>query len=108
FAVVASEVKTLAGRTAKATEEIAEQIADIQVVTKDSIAAIKDIGSIIQRVAEIATVITSSVEEQHAATNEIAYNVQEAAQGTDNVAERVKNLEVNASETGAAAEWVFS
>jgi methyl-accepting chemotaxis protein len=108
FAVVASEVKTLAGQTAKATEEIAAQIADIQDVTKDSIAAIKDIVSIIERVAEIATSITSAVEEQHAATREIAYNVREAAQGTDNVTAKIKNLEIDASETGTAANWVFS
>jgi methyl-accepting chemotaxis protein len=108
FAVVASEVKTLAGQTAKATEEIVAQIADIQNVTKDSIAAIKDIGSIIERVAGIATAITSAVEEQHAATREIAFNVQEAAQGTDNVTEKIRNLEIDASETGTAANRVFS
>ena len=108
FAVVASEVKTLAGQTAKATEEIAAQIADIQSVTKNSIDAIKDIGSIIERVAGIAMTITAAVEEQHAATREIAYNVQQAAQGTDNVTEKIKNLEADASETGTAANWVFS
>ena len=108
FAVVASEVKSLAGQTAKATEEIAAQIADIQSVTKDSIVAIKDIVSVVERVAEIATVITSAVEEQHAATREIAYNVEEAAQGTDNVTEKIKKLEADASETGTAANWVLS
>ena len=108
FAVVASEVKALASQTAKATEEIAAQIADIQVVTRDSVTAIKDIGSIIQRVSEIATTITSAVEEQHAATREIAHNVQEAAQGTDNVTVKIKNLEADASQTGVAASQVFS
>ena len=108
FAVVASEVRSLAGQTAKATEEITAQIADIQSVTKDSIAAIQNIVSVIERVAGIATVITSAVEEQHAATREIAYNVQEAARGTDNVTEKIKNLEIDASETGTAANWVFS
>src|SRR5207248_3247195 len=106
-AVVASEVKTLAGQTATATEETAAQIADIQSVAKDSIAAIKDIVSVIARVAGIATAITSAVEEQHAATREIAYNVQEAAQGTDNVTEKIRNLEADASETGIAASQVF-
>ena len=63
---------------------------------------------IIERVAGIATTITSAVEEQHAATREIAYNVQEAAQGTDNVTEKIRNLEIDASETGTAANQVFS
>jgi methyl-accepting chemotaxis protein len=108
FAVVASEVKHLASQTAKATEEIAGQIADIQAVTKDSVSAIKEIGSIIHRVAEIATAITAAVEEQHSATREIAVNVQEAAQGTDSVTAKIKNLEIDASATGSAANQVFS
>ena len=60
------------------------------------------------RVARSRRLITSAVEEQHAATREIAYNVQEAAQGTDNVTAKIKNLEADASETGAAASQVFS
>ena len=108
FAVVASEVKHLASQTAKATEEIAGQIADIQAVTKDSVLAIKEIGAIINRVAEIATTITAAVEEQHVATREIAINVQEAAQGTDSVTAKIKNLEIDASATGSAANQVFS
>ena len=105
---MASEVKKLASQTAKATEEIAGQIADIQQVTKDSVAAIKEISSIIQRVSEIATAITSAVAEQHAATRAIAVNVQEAAQGTDSVTARIRSLEVDARATGAAANQVFS
>jgi methyl-accepting chemotaxis protein len=108
FAIVASEVKHLASQTAKATEEIAGQIADIQAVTKDSVSAIKGIGSIIHRVSQIAITITSAVAEQHVSTREIAMNVQEAAQGTDSVTAKIKNLEVDASATGAAANQVFS
>jgi methyl-accepting chemotaxis protein len=108
FAVVAAEVKTLANQTAKATEEIAGQIADIQLVTKDSVAAIKEIGAIIHRVAEIASLITSAVAEQHAATREIAVNVQEAAYGTDSVSAKVQTLELDAKATGAAANQVFA
>ena len=91
-----------------ATEEIAGQIADIQAVTKDSVSAIKEIGSIIHRVSQIATAITSAVEEQHVSTREIAINVQEAAQGTDSVTAKIKNLELDASATGTAANQVFS
>jgi methyl-accepting chemotaxis protein len=108
FAVVASEVKHLASQTAKATDEIAGEIADIQAVTKDSVSAIKEIGSIIHRVSQIATAITAAVEEQHAATQAIAVNTQEAAQGTDSVTAKIKTLEVDASATGAAANQVFS
>jgi len=108
FEVVASEIKTLAGQTAKATEEIAAEITDLQVVTKDSIVAIKDIGSIIGRVAEIAAVIGSAVEEQNIATREIASNVLQAAQGSDNVTEQIRSLELDASTTGTAAGEVFS
>lgn len=108
FAVVASEVKHLASQTANATEEIARQIGDIQAVTKDSVSAIKEIVAIIHRVSEIATAITSAVEEQYAATREIAVNVQEAAQGTDSVTTKIKNLEADASATGAAANQVLS
>ena len=106
--MVASEIKTLAGQTAKATEEIAAQITDLQAVTGDSIAAIKDIGSIIGRVAEIAAAIRSAVEEQNAATREIAASVRQAAQGSDNVTGRIRSLELDASATGTAAGEVFS
>jgi methyl-accepting chemotaxis protein len=108
FAVVASEVKMLASQTAKATEEIAGQIADIQQVTKDSMHAIKEIGAIIHRVAEIASTITAAVTEQHAATREIALNVQEAAQGTDSVTAKIKTLEGDARATGEAANRVLA
>ena len=78
FAVVASEVKSLASQTAKATEEIASQIKSIQAATGDSVEAIKAIGDTIGRINEIATTIASAVEEQGAATQEIARNVQQA------------------------------
>ena len=67
FAVVASEVKSLASQTAKATEDISEQIADIQKVAGDAIDAIKGIGSIIGEVNEVATAIAAAVQEQGAA-----------------------------------------
>ena len=68
FAVVASEVKSLASQTAKATEDISEQIADIQKVANEAIDAIKAIGGIIGEVNEVATAIATAVEEQGAAT----------------------------------------
>src|SRR6202035_4165899 len=75
FAVVASEVKSLASQTAKATEEISAQVATMQAATGDAVQAIQGIGGTIGVINEIATTIASAVEEQGAATQEIARNV---------------------------------
>ena len=82
FAVVAHEVKALATQTAKATGEIATQIAAMQAATKDSVGAIKGIGDTVARSAEIARTIAAAVEEQGTATQGIARNVRQAARGT--------------------------
>jgi len=106
FAVVASEVKSLASQTAKATEDISEQIADIQKVAGDAIDAIKGIGSIIGEVNEVATAIAAAVEEQGAATQEITRSTQHAAQGTKNVSENITGVKTDAGTAAAAAENV--
>jgi methyl-accepting chemotaxis protein len=106
FAVVASEVKSLASQTAKATEEISEQIADIQKVAGDAIAAIKGIGSIIGEVNEVATTIAAAVQQQGAATEEITRSTQHAAQGTKNVSENITGVKADADAAAAAAENV--
>src|SRR6202035_4042749 len=82
FAVVAQEVKALAAQTAKATDEIGSQIAGMQTATQDSVAAIKEIGGTIAHTSEIASTIAAAVEEQGAATREIARNIEQAASGT--------------------------
>src|SRR5206468_8636659 len=92
FAVVASEVKALAAQTGKATEDISAQIAGMQTATQDSVAAIKEIGGTIGRISEIASTIAAAVEEQGAATQEIARNVGEAAKGTAVVASNITGV----------------
>lgn len=108
FAVVASEVKGLATQTAKATEEIAAQIAGMQGVTEDTVTAIEAIGETISEVNEIANGIAASVEEQGAATQEIARNVQEAAKGTQEVSSNIGGVQQAADESGTAAKEVLS
>jgi methyl-accepting chemotaxis protein len=75
FAVVASEVKTLANQTAKATEEIEQQIKGIQSSSESAAAAIREIGSVMEKVREISTSISGAVEEQSAATREVSTNI---------------------------------
>ncbi|MEH2472249.1 methyl-accepting chemotaxis protein [Nitrobacteraceae bacterium AZCC 2161] len=108
FAVVASEVKTLADQTAKATGEIGLQITSIQSATDESVLAIKEIGSTIGRMSEIASTIASAVEEQGAATQEISRNVQQAAHGTMQVSSNISDVQRGASETGTASSQVLS
>lgn len=85
FAVVASEVKNLAAQTSKATSEISEQIASIQLVSKDTITAIESISQTIQRINSISGTIASAVEEQTAATQEISRSVNQASTNTAEV-----------------------
>jgi methyl-accepting chemotaxis protein len=106
FAVVASEVKSLASQTAKATEDISEQISDIQKVASDAIDAIKGIGSIIGEVNEVAAAIAAAVEEQGAATQEITRSTQFASQGTKNVSENITGVKTDADAAAAAADNV--
>jgi methyl-accepting chemotaxis protein len=106
FAVVASEVKALAAQTAKATEEIGTQITQMQSATQQSVSAIKEIGVTIGRISEISTAIAAAVEEQGAATQEIARNVQQAAQGSIQVGTSIAVVSRGAANTGAAAAQV--
>ncbi|MDQ7250067.1 methyl-accepting chemotaxis protein [Dongia sedimenti] len=108
FAVVASEVKTLATQTGKATEEISGQIAAVQAATQNSVTAINGIGETIRTISTISGTIAAAVEEQTAATREIARNVQQAAQGTAEVTENIVSVSQAANDTGAAAGQVLS
>jgi methyl-accepting chemotaxis protein len=103
FAVVASEVKNLATQTAKATEEISQQVAEIQASTTEAVKAIGEIGGTIGKISEIAKAVAMSVEQQISATREIADNVQQAATGTQEVASNIDGIQKSASETGSAA-----
>jgi methyl-accepting chemotaxis protein len=108
FAVVAGEVKNLANQTARATDEIGQQIASVQARTKDVVEAI---GGIVQRIEEIngiSAAISSAVEEQTAATAEIAGNVQQAAHGTGLVSSSITGVSEAASATGSASQQVLA
>jgi len=99
FAVVAQEVKTLAGQTAKATDEISSHIVNMQRATGESVDAIKAIGLTIERISEITTSISSAVEQQGAATKSIAAGVEAAAGGTLDVADNIERVARGAGET---------
>jgi methyl-accepting chemotaxis protein len=108
FAVVASEVKSLATQTAKATEEIAEQVSAIQSATDSVVAAFRSTGTTISEMNEIAAAISSAIEEQGAATREIAGNIQQAASGTDQVSNNIATVQMATSGNGETATLMLS
>jgi methyl-accepting chemotaxis protein len=108
FAVVANEVKDLAKKTAKATEEIGQKISVIQTDTKEAVTAIGEISGIIAQINEIATTISGAVEEQTATTNEISRSVSEAARGTGEVTGSIGGVVSAAKSTAEGAAGILA
>lgn len=108
FAVVASEVKGLASQTAKATEEISQKIGEIQSSTNTTVESISRIVRTIGHIQEVAQAISAAVEEQGAATGEIAVNTQRAAAGADDVTQNIAGVGTAAEMTGAASTQLMT
>ena len=108
FAVVASEVKTLAEQTANATKSISDQISGIQGATGKTVEAIENIGEVISEMNNISAAIAAAMEEQRAAASEITRAAHEAASGTREVAESIGQVDAAAAETGQCAAQVNS
>jgi methyl-accepting chemotaxis protein len=107
FAVVAQEVKSLANQTAKATEEIAQHVADIQSSTKSAVAAVRNVAASMTEIETVTTAIASAVEEQGAATQEISRNATLAAEGTKVLAENISTVNGAIGETTRSAGAVL-
>ncbi|SON58471.1 Methyl-accepting chemotaxis protein 1 (plasmid) [Hartmannibacter diazotrophicus] len=103
FAVVASEVKSLAGQTAKATDGIAKKVQEIQVATESTVCSIEEIVQTIKHIQESSASIAGAVEQQGAATSEIASNTQRAAEAAQNVSAIIGAVGDSANTTGIAA-----
>jgi methyl-accepting chemotaxis protein len=108
FAVVANEVKALSQQTAKATEEITSQIQAIRDATGSTVEAIREIGTTIGQMNEITGSIAAAVEEQGAATKEIARSVQQAAQGAQGVMQNIAGVREASVQVDSAATLVLN
>jgi methyl-accepting chemotaxis protein len=108
FAVVAHEVKALAGQTAKATEEIGQNVSLIQTSTKNAVDAVREIGGAVQDINNITSNIAGAVEQQDSATREISVNAQSAAQGNQTLVANIASLRDAIGETDSAAASVLT
>ncbi|TBW32285.1 methyl-accepting chemotaxis protein [Siculibacillus lacustris] len=103
FAVVAAEVKQLADQTAKATEVIGAKVGEIQQATDGTVTSMGEIAQIIAVIKETASAIADAIDQQGAATAEIARSCQQAATGTHQVTENISGVGRAAEMTGAAS-----
>jgi len=108
FAVVAQEVKQLAAQTAKATDEIASKVSEIQGATQRTVGSIDKIVGTIADIRQATSTISSAIEEQGAATQEIATNTQHAAHGTGTVNDNIVGVGRAAEMTGAASTQLMT
>ena len=103
FAVVANEVKELARETAKATEDIGSKIEAMQSDTSKAVAAIAEIGAVIEKIDALQTKIATAVEEQSVTTSEISRNIAEATAGSTEIAENIVQVAQAAQSTAEGA-----
>jgi methyl-accepting chemotaxis protein len=103
FAVVANEVKELAKKTAKATEDISRKIETIQIDAKAAVDSIGTISEVINQINGISSTIATAVEEQNATTNEMARNVSEAAHGSGEITSNIAGVAEAAESTSRGA-----
>ncbi|MFM8578803.1 MAG: methyl-accepting chemotaxis protein [Planctomycetaceae bacterium] len=103
FAVVANEVKELARETAKATEDIGGRIDSMQGDTVRAVAAIAEIGKVIEKIDSLQTKIAAAVEEQSVTTSEISRNIADATTGSTEIAENIVQVAQAAQSTAEGA-----
>jgi methyl-accepting chemotaxis protein len=106
FSVVAAEVKNLATQTARSTEDINRQIAEIQKVTNAAVGAMTEVGDRVQEIAGATTAIAAAIEQQGAATSEIARNVSQTTTAALEVSEKIQNVSTGAENVKGRANDV--
>ena len=106
FAVVAAEVKELAGQTTRATDEIRQQVNEIQMAAHGASNAIQDIAGQIQAMSGVTTNIAAAIEEQGVTTQDIVRSMSQASSGTTQVTTNIAEVAQEAKGAGQAAQAV--
>lgn len=108
FAIVAAEVKNLAGQTSAATSQIGDQVTRIQTATNNTVEAIRRVSEIIDKVNMIGASIASAIEEQAATTREISNRIHDVASETGRTSASIGDVLMAAEETSGAATQVLA
>jgi methyl-accepting chemotaxis protein len=108
FAVVASEVKALATQTAKATEEISSQIAEVQSAARRAVENVGAITTVMGEIDRFTATIATAVNQQNSAAAEITENIRQAAAGTANVARGIASTAAASENTNRSADLVLN
>ncbi|MEM0906373.1 MAG: methyl-accepting chemotaxis protein [Pseudomonadota bacterium] len=104
FAVVAAEVKSLAAQTARATDEISNQIKGVQGRIGTVVEGVVNVAKTITTINEVFASAAAAADEQQAATREITLNAQGAASGAQTAAEIMRQVEDAASSDVVATQ----
>ncbi len=108
FAVVASEVKSLANQSSSATQQISDQLSAMQEISAEVVKMIERVASDINNISENSVGISAAVEEQDAATREIARAAQTASGETSTAAEQVHRISDVVDEVGRSVKSTFA
>ena len=107
FSVVATEVKSLATETTKATEDIRAQVSEILGKSDATVQSIEKVGTVIGNVNSLSRDTAESVSQQKQAIDEIARNVDQASAGTSEISRNISSISDGALKTGSSAEEVL-
>jgi methyl-accepting chemotaxis protein len=103
FTVVASEVKTLASQTQRATVDITAQIQDIQSSIGDTVTAVDAIGQTIDHIHRSSGAIATAITQQQSATDGITQNIHFVANGAEQIANSMTSVRASADQTSEAS-----
>jgi methyl-accepting chemotaxis protein len=106
FGVVAAEVKALSHQTAKATEQVTQQVHALQQASMEGADAVDAVTSIVARMDEIASAIAEMMLQQSVATREISKNAHNAAGQADNALQSISAVTEAAKRTRGISDDV--
>jgi methyl-accepting chemotaxis protein len=108
FSVVASEVKSLAVQTAKATEDISRRIEAVQKSAGLAANAIERMASRVKEIDLFSSQTAASLQQQGSATSEICRNVSDTEEGVNAVVSLLTSVTADALKTSSSAKTVLT